>query len=279
MESTIDMVVVGRRLKDKRLQAGMKQEDLADKAGISRQTLSKWESGRVKTEIKRENLETVCDALGCSVEDILKGEGHPPSDASEFARMFGLSEVNAKGLKSLKALGDTERGRDYYPVYLDYINELLNSEFFYKSIYYSYLAVILEKRMDDIHSSLSEIYVEKSSVEFHFSEAIERKRQKEKENQFNQLFGNNFEGLSDFDMDESGEPFPFSKREIVKQQFVEMRTLSYEEAVTFYSFQAEKMLAEAMKKAAQNMRKKLDDKEKQLKATERSGDDGDNQKA
>ena len=51
---------------------GMSQEELADKAGVSRQAVSKWENGRGMPDVSL--LQPLCDALGISLNELFSGE-------------------------------------------------------------------------------------------------------------------------------------------------------------------------------------------------------------
>lgn len=57
-------------IKEIRLQKGIRQEDLAKKAGVSRTVISGLESGRVRVT-STETLEKVADAMGVSVREII----------------------------------------------------------------------------------------------------------------------------------------------------------------------------------------------------------------
>ena len=45
--------MIGNRIAELRRQNGMSQEELADRLGISRQSVSKWESGQSQPEIEK----------------------------------------------------------------------------------------------------------------------------------------------------------------------------------------------------------------------------------
>ncbi|WP_165969144.1 helix-turn-helix transcriptional regulator [Actinomadura sp. KC06] len=57
------------RLFRARVRARLSQQQLADKAGISKSTVSRLENGRVAAEV--ETLHQVADALGLPVEDLM----------------------------------------------------------------------------------------------------------------------------------------------------------------------------------------------------------------
>lgn len=61
----------GKNLQILRKMADMTQENLAEKMGVSRQTISKWELESVLPEV--EKLVELCDTFHCSIDQLLKG--------------------------------------------------------------------------------------------------------------------------------------------------------------------------------------------------------------
>ena len=63
---------LGQKLKEARLSAGLKQEELAKRLGVSRQTISNWENGRslpdVGSAVKMSNVYQI------SLDELLKDE-------------------------------------------------------------------------------------------------------------------------------------------------------------------------------------------------------------
>lgn len=59
----------GEKLKEARKQAGLSQEQLAEKIGISRSTVAKWETGMGLPDI--DNLKIISDLLDVSVDYLL----------------------------------------------------------------------------------------------------------------------------------------------------------------------------------------------------------------
>ncbi|MCL2826548.1 MAG: helix-turn-helix transcriptional regulator, partial [Eggerthellaceae bacterium] len=60
------------RIQEQRKMKGLSQEQFADVLGVSRQAVSKWESGQSLPEI--EKLIAMCDLFGVSIDYILRGE-------------------------------------------------------------------------------------------------------------------------------------------------------------------------------------------------------------
>ena len=74
------------------------QEDIADKVGVSRQTVAKWESGESLPDLEKSRL--LADALGTSLDDLVNFE--PESNLGLSAPpkgkyLFGVVTVGDKG--------------------------------------------------------------------------------------------------------------------------------------------------------------------------------------
>ncbi len=65
------MEEVGARIRSMRKAAGLTQEELASRIGVSRSTVNKWENGAYSF-MSTLHLERLVAALGCGVEEILK---------------------------------------------------------------------------------------------------------------------------------------------------------------------------------------------------------------
>ena len=76
----------------------MTQEDLAEKVGVSRQAVAKWESGESIPDLEKSRL--LADAFGVSLDDLVNYE---PEDnlglgvAPKGKHLFGLVTVGDKG--------------------------------------------------------------------------------------------------------------------------------------------------------------------------------------
>lgn len=64
-----------------RINSGMTQEQLAEKMGVSRQTVSKWESAASYPEM--EKLIALCELFGCTLDELVRGALPTPSPESE----------------------------------------------------------------------------------------------------------------------------------------------------------------------------------------------------
>lgn len=65
-----------------RRRAGLSQEQLAEKLGVSRQAVSKWETGEASPEVNK--LRALADALGVTADELLSPEA-PPEARQEKA--------------------------------------------------------------------------------------------------------------------------------------------------------------------------------------------------
>ena len=64
----------------------VKQSELADALGVSRQTVSNWETGREEPRLKLWQIKALCKALNITVEQLPDSFGPQPiHDTSPFA--------------------------------------------------------------------------------------------------------------------------------------------------------------------------------------------------
>ena len=86
---------VGELIKKERLARGMTQEELAEKVGVKKSAVAKWENGRV-SEIKRSNLKKLSEALGVNPNMLLGDIGHDPVGvAHELADIYLDSDLRS----------------------------------------------------------------------------------------------------------------------------------------------------------------------------------------
>ena len=68
-------IEIANRLIELRKKSGLSQEELADRLGLSRQAVSKWERGLSFPDVSM--LEPLSELLGVSIMEILAGERQP----------------------------------------------------------------------------------------------------------------------------------------------------------------------------------------------------------
>ena len=84
---------IGDLIKTERLRKGMTQDELAEKVGVKKSAVAKWENGRV-SEIKRSNLKNLADALGLNPNTLLGDiESDPVGVAHELADIYLDAEL------------------------------------------------------------------------------------------------------------------------------------------------------------------------------------------
>ena len=103
----MDLSSFGRRIRDRRMEEGWSQEELAQKAGISRTYLSQIERG-VATNLSWQVVERLVTALGVRPAEVL-GErenlGRLPPGLAEFARKGNLPTVDVEMLAQIRYRG------------------------------------------------------------------------------------------------------------------------------------------------------------------------------
>ena len=88
------MPVPFSKLKILRKQNGLTQEELADKLGVSRQAVAKWERGESVPDIAA--YIQLADLYGTTV-DMLVRDWSQTQHSGDTKHMFGLSKMNEKG--------------------------------------------------------------------------------------------------------------------------------------------------------------------------------------
>lgn len=73
-------------IRDRRKSLKMTQEELAQKAGVSRQTVGNLENG-LRMDIKIATLKKIAMALNCKVEEILPQEGEEDDDCDSVEQV------------------------------------------------------------------------------------------------------------------------------------------------------------------------------------------------
>ncbi len=116
------MDVIVNRLKLMRSRMGLTQEDVAEKVGVSRQAVAKWEKGETLPDI--ESCIKLADLFEVPVDMLVRGLKEEKT--AEKKQLFGCVKVNDKGQITLPAsvreafrikpgdyvlvLADTEKG-------------------------------------------------------------------------------------------------------------------------------------------------------------------------
>ena len=64
------MLLIGSRIQEYRKKAGLNQEEFAEKMGVSRQAVSKWENG--SADPSTSNLLALANLYGIAADELLK---------------------------------------------------------------------------------------------------------------------------------------------------------------------------------------------------------------
>lgn len=84
-------------LKIFRKKNGYTQEQIAEKIGVSRQAIAKWENGDAMPDV--ENIIALADLYEVTVDSLVRNIAayHESADTPDKKHMFGIARVNDKG--------------------------------------------------------------------------------------------------------------------------------------------------------------------------------------
>lgn len=92
------MCMMAKRIKECRTQQGLTQEELADKLGLKKSAIAKYENGRVEN-IKRTTIEQMADIFECSPSYLM---GWSNERASTLAAHKDGAEFTPEELKKIE---------------------------------------------------------------------------------------------------------------------------------------------------------------------------------
>ena len=106
MNKNIDLPTVGGRIKAKRIEAGMTQEQLAEKLYVKFSMISRYESA--KSNLSVDTLKEIAEALGCSAAYLIEGvELELSEEEKELIKIFkslNRDEVRKVAMEQLRIL-------------------------------------------------------------------------------------------------------------------------------------------------------------------------------
>jgi transcriptional regulator with XRE-family HTH domain len=88
--------IVGKVIASRRIRNGMTQDNLAEKLGLARESISKMEQGAIAPKFER--LRPLSHALNCSVEELF----HMPADGTTEASAIVVDMINPLPLDQQK---------------------------------------------------------------------------------------------------------------------------------------------------------------------------------
>ena len=95
------MAIQFSNLKMYRVKAGMTQEEIAEKLGVSRQAVAKWERGDSLPDI--ESCIKLSELFGTTVDMLVRNMQVQARDDKDGKHVFGISKINDKGQITLPA--------------------------------------------------------------------------------------------------------------------------------------------------------------------------------
>ena len=90
---------IGNRILNRRKQLRMTQEELAEKAGITPQTISSAELG--KKALRPENIIRICSSLGISTDYLLLGEINTNDHSILLSKISTLPPIQYRHLEDI----------------------------------------------------------------------------------------------------------------------------------------------------------------------------------
>lgn len=107
------IVKIGERIRALRLDAGMTQEELAQRIGLKKQNISRYENSRVEPNIR--TAKRIAEALGVSLEEMAVGvtvsETPISSELEQFSSAAILTEDEQELLAKYQQLTELNKGR------------------------------------------------------------------------------------------------------------------------------------------------------------------------
>lgn len=112
------MDTIAQRIKKKRLELELTQEQLGKRLGLSRVAITKWENGETEN-LKLDNLRNLCNVFNCSVEYLIDGKEQESKkhQINDITNIYSVIDILNSIFKNKKESIDKE--------YLDVINEVL----------------------------------------------------------------------------------------------------------------------------------------------------------
>lgn len=99
---------IGQRIKIARLAKGYTQEELAEKVGVQKSAVAKWENGRV-SEIKRSNLDKLSKVLGINPNSLLSDIEERPVEMGEKIADIALNAEMLELIEKYNSLSDENK--------------------------------------------------------------------------------------------------------------------------------------------------------------------------
>ncbi len=115
------MCKMAKRIKERRIKYGLTQEELAEKLGLKKSAIAKYENGRVEN-IKRTTIEEMAKIFECN-PSYLMGWAESDSTKSSTSKQPNISFIEQKMLSSFSQLNGANQKKS-----INYTNSLLSAQ-------------------------------------------------------------------------------------------------------------------------------------------------------
>ena len=115
------MCNMAKRIKERRTKCGLTQEKLAEKLGLKKSAIAKYENGRVEN-IKRTTIEEMAKIFECN-PSYLMGWAESDTTKSSASRQPNISFIEEKMLSSFSQLNGDNKKKS-----INYTNSLLSAQ-------------------------------------------------------------------------------------------------------------------------------------------------------
>ena len=115
------MCKMAKRIKERRIKYGLTQEELAEKLGLKKSAIAKYENGRVEN-IKRTTIEEMAKIFECN-PSYLMGWAESDINKSSASKQPNISFVEEEMLSSFSQLNGDNKKKS-----INYTNSLLSAQ-------------------------------------------------------------------------------------------------------------------------------------------------------
>lgn len=91
------MLLIGAKMQEYRRKVGLSQEEFADKIGVTRQAVSKWETDKAYPDLDK--LVAICDIFQVSIEELIYGKNVSSLDGKPAGQTPEMREMSARNAR------------------------------------------------------------------------------------------------------------------------------------------------------------------------------------
>ena len=111
----MDQVKIGKFIAELRRRAGLTQEALGEKIGVTNKTISRWENGDYMPNI--EMLQLLAEEFSISISEILAGEKFSDEESRHKADENAIATTSAFSLKERKTFFKKKWRREHFSLF------------------------------------------------------------------------------------------------------------------------------------------------------------------